>query len=226
MVQYQPENFRPALSAAAEELRDSTGQNGICGTVRLIGENKVEISILNAIQSLRTPVLDAVMVFFTFLGNHGWFWIALTAILIAVPKTRIWGLTMGTALLMGQLIGVCVIKPLVARPRPFNSPDAMVTASQLLVAELKDYSFPSGHTQASFAAAAVLFRMNRKAGAAAFALAALIAFSRMYLYVHYPTDVLAGALLGLLWAFCAVKWFKPLYEKAAAAIAGRKHSAQ
>ena len=100
----------------------------------------MEISILDAIQSLHTPWLNAVMKFFTFLGNAGWLWIAITVILLILPKTRIWGLTMGTALLLGQVIGCVIMKQLVARPRPYNSPDALVTASQLLIRELKDYS--------------------------------------------------------------------------------------
>ena len=61
----------------------------------------------------------------------------------------------------------------------------------------KDYSFPSGHTQASFAAATALFTGNKKAGICAYVLAALIAFSRLYLYVHFPTDVLAGVVIGI-----------------------------
>jgi undecaprenyl-diphosphatase len=182
----------------------------------------MEISILDAIQSLHTPWLNAVMKFFTFLGNAGWFWIAITVILLILPKTRIWGLTMGTALLLGQVIGCVIMKQLVARPRPYNSPDALVTASQLLIRELKDYSFPSGHTQASFASAAVIWRMNRKAGAAAFAVAGLIAFSRMYFYVHYPTDVCTGAVLGLIWAWISVRFFRPLYERAASALREKK----
>ena len=68
---------------------------------------------------------------------------------------------------------------------------------QLLIAVPRDYSFPSGHTQASFAAASALMQTNKKAGISAYILAALIAFSRLYLYVHFPTDVLAGILIGI-----------------------------
>ena len=94
-----------------------------------------------------------------------------------------------------------VLKPLAARPRPCWIDEQV----KLLVAAPKDYSFPSGHSAASFAAAVSIFVMHKKEGAAALILACLIAFSRLYLFVHFPTDVLAGIAVGFICAFLAAK---------------------
>ena len=94
------------------------------------------------------------------------------------------------------------MKPLIARTRPF---DANNLKDILLIKAPKDYSFPSGHTMASFAAATVLIYMNRKVGIVAMVLAVLIAFSRLYLYVHYPSDVFAGMIFGILSAIISIK---------------------
>ena len=99
-------------------------------------------------------------------------------------------MALGLCLLCGNLL----LKPLIGRIRPFNVQDAIT----LLIAAPLDYSFPSGHTMSSFAAAMVLLLTDRRMGIPAMLLAGLIAFSRMYLYVHYPTDILGGALLGIL----------------------------
>ena len=98
-----------------------------------------------------------------------------------------------------------MLKPLVARVRPYD----VTGFEQLLIGKLSDYSFPSGHTLASFASATVLVAMNRKWGIAALIMATLISFSRMYLYVHFPTDVLAGFVIGVMIALLCVKFIKP-----------------
>lgn len=161
----------------------------------------MEISFLEWLQTLHTPVLDRVMVFITSLANAGALWIALSVILLAFKRTRRIGLAVGLALLMGAIGVNLIVKPLVNRVRPYDA----VGFTQLLISRQADASFPSGHTQASFASALVLWHFNKKAGAAALVLAALIAFSRLYLFVHYPTDVAAGILFGALWAVLAVK---------------------
>ena len=94
---------------------------------------------------------------------------------------------------MGVLVGNVALKNLIARPRP-----CWVESVPLLIASPTDYSFPSGHTLSSAIAATILTKTDRRFGYAAIPLAALIAFSRLYLYVHWPSDVLAGALLGIL----------------------------
>ena len=109
----------------------------------------------------------------------------------------------------GALIGNGVLKHLVARPRPCW----LDSSVQLLIASPSDYSFPSGHTLASAVGASMLTMTNRKFGWAAIPLAVLIAFSRLYLYVHFPSDILGGAILGVLIGVCTYVWGGKLLEK-------------
>ena len=152
-----------------------------------------EFTILDALQQIHTPVLDKIMVFITSLGNAGWFWIALGLVLLCMKKYRRYGVLILTALAFSALFGNIILKPLIARQRPCWINNTIT----MLVSVPKDFSFPSGHTQASFAAATAIFTLNRRAGVCAIVLAALIACSRLYLYVHFPTDVLAGLVIGI-----------------------------
>ncbi len=155
--------------------------------------NETELPILWWIREhLTNPFLDTVMPYISSLARHGEFWILLALILLCFKKTRKAGMAMGIAMACGYLIGNLGMKNLFARTRPYD-----MTEVELLVAKLKDFSFPSGHTLVSFEAATALTVYHRKWGIAAFVLAALIAYSRLYLFVHYPTDVLVGALLGV-----------------------------
>ncbi len=161
-------------------------------------------------ETLRCPVLDAVMPAITHLADAGALWILLAAVLLCSPKHRRTGLTMALALLLGLLACNVLLKPLVQRMRPFDYQLLHFGRDiPLLIAPPADFSFPSGHTNASFAAATALLLRNRKWGIPALILAALIGFSRLYLYVHYPTDVLTGAVLGSCMALAA----NPLVSK-------------
>ena len=154
----------------------------------------VELSILHWIQDhLQCGFMDAVMPWITKLGDSGIFCILLALVLLCVKKTRRTGLSMGIALLLGLLIGNILLKNVVARVRPYDV-DLTVT---LLVRRLSDFSFPSGHTLAAFETSTVLLIRHRKVGIVATVVAALVAFSRLYLFVHYPTDVLAAIILGI-----------------------------
>lgn len=158
----------------------------------------MEIQILDWIQGLRAPWLDSFMMAVTTLGNAGVIWILLAAVLLIGKKTRPAGLAVAAALILDLILCNGILKPLFARVRPFD----VNTAVELLVARPLDFSFPSGHTAAAFAAASALgFAGRRRYCLAALVLAALMAFSRLYLYVHYPTDVLGGILVGLLCGF-------------------------
>lgn len=157
-------------------------------------------ALLDWIQTLRTPFGDWLMPAVSSLGNAGLMWIALCAALLCFRKTRRAGVAMAAALLVNLAACNLVLKPLVGRIRPFEAN----AFTGLLIAPPGDPSFPSGHTAASFAAAAALWRYHRKGGAAAFALAGLMGLSRLYLYVHYPSDVLAGALTGAAAAWLGV----------------------
>lgn len=148
------------------------------------------------------PFLDAVMPVITLLGDAGIFWIAIAVVLLFFPKTRKVGLGMGAALILGLLVCNVTLKPLCARPRPYDYQlEHFGVTIKLLIEAQHDFSFPSGHTIASFEAATVLWIHSKKAGIPALILACLIAFSRLYLYVHYPSDVLASVVLGIAFGF-------------------------
>ena len=154
---------------------------------------QLEFQILNLIANMRTDLLDTILPMISSFGDKGIGWIVLSVILICIPRYRKAGITMGLALIFCLLIGNMTLKPLIARPRPYTYFPEMT----LLIAPLADFSFPSGHTFASFASATALFLYHKKAGIAAYILAAIIAFTRLYLYVHFPSDVIAGMLLGI-----------------------------
>lgn len=142
----------------------------------------------------RGGLSDTVWTLLTTLGNGGAVWIALAVVLLFFRKTRRAGIAILAALVLGLLVGNVWLKEWIMRPRPF------VTHADLaaLVDPGDPWSFPSGHALSSFAAAAALCYHHRKGAIPAFVLAALIAFSRLYASVHYPSDVLAGALIGVL----------------------------
>nr|WP_295286978.1 phosphatase PAP2 family protein [uncultured Blautia sp.] len=155
----------------------------------------LELSILDWFQTLHTPGWDKFMTSVTKLGNAGILWIVLTLVLLFIPKMRKTGMIMAAALLTDFLLCNILLKNIVARIRPYD----VNTTIQLLVEKLRDYSFPSGHTAASFASVTALYLAGEKRlGIAALVIAVLIAVSRLYLYVHYPTDVLGGILFGCI----------------------------
>ncbi len=161
-----------------------------------------DIPVLDWIaEKLWCPALDVLMPWITKLGDGGIFWIAVAAILLFVPKYRKAGLSMGIALLMGLVLCNLTLKPLVARIRPYDFVAAHYGRNiSLLVSTPHDFSFPSGHTIASFEGAVALFVHNKKLGVPALILACLVAFSRLYLYLHYATDVIVSILLGTVLA--------------------------
>lgn len=150
--------------------------------------------------NLHSDLLTAVMRVITTLGDYGLLWILLALILLAIPKTRRCGLAMALSLILCAILGNLLLKPLVARVRPYD----VNTAIELFIPRLNDFSFPSGHTYSSFAGAVVLLCYYKKTGIVSLILAALIAFSRLYFYVHYPTDVLVGMLMGIGFALLSV----------------------
>lgn len=154
----------------------------------------MELQILHMIQGWHTDWLDSVMILLSAIGEAGICWIAASIVLALIPRTRRCGLTMMASMALTFLLGNVFLKNVIARPRPCAI-DSSVT---LLVPFPAEYSFPSGHTSNGFAAAVTIFAYYHRAGAAALCLAAAIAFSRMYLFVHYPTDILGGILLGTL----------------------------
>ncbi len=172
--------------------------------------NQFELKILDFIgDKMQCAFLDFILPLITKLGDKGIFWIILAVVLLCIPKTRKIGLSMGIALIIGLLVGNVFLKNVVARIRPYD----LNTGVELLISKLSDFSFPSGHTLASFEGATVLLIKNKKLGIPAMILAVIIAFSRLYLYVHYPSDVLAGAILGIAIAFLACFIVDKIFQK-------------
>ena len=148
------------------------------------------------------PALDVAMPIITVLGDAGIFWIAVSVLFMIMKKYRKTGIGMMLALMMGLLICNIWLKPTIARIRPYDfQMEYFMKEIPLLAGAMHDFSFPSGHTIASFEAAVVIALNHKKLGIGALILASLIAFSRLYLYVHYPTDVICSIVLGTAFAF-------------------------
>lgn len=155
---------------------------------------QIDFQILYWIQEHCTNgILDWLMPKITALGNSGTLWILLGVMLLLWKNHRKEGVLLLAGLGVGALVGNVILKNLVERQRPCWLDETVA----MLIAVPKDYSFPSGHTMASFVAAVILFHLHKKVGIVALGLAVLIALSRLYLFVHFPTDVLAGAVLGI-----------------------------
>lgn len=166
------------------------------------GLNGWEVGLVRGLHdALQSDFLDGLMPFVTKFSNGGVLWITLAVLFLLFRKTRRMGLTMGIALLFGFLLGNLCLKPLFARIRPYDFDSSLL----LIIPPETEYSFPSGHSLAAFEGAFSIFLYHRRWGAAALLFAALTAFSRVYLQVHYPLDVLCGALLGIVFAWAAFR---------------------
>lgn len=175
-----------------------------------------DLPILDWIQAnMQCGFLDFIMPIITLFGEGGIFWIAWAALLLFFPKTRRTGLSMGIALMLGVVICNMIMKPAIMRPRPYDfQEEHFGIIINLLIEKQSDFSFPSGHTIASFEAGIALLLNDKRMGIPATILAVLVAFSRLYLYIHYPTDVIASVILGSLFAVigCVVAKHIPLPE--------------
>lgn len=144
---------------------------------------------------IRNDFLTPIFVFITHLGNGGKIWIAISIFLLLFKKTRKIGMMSLLALLGSYLINNLCIKNLICRTRPYEVVDGL----KLIIEKQKDYSFPSGHTASSFASAIVLYKeLPKKYGITALIFAIVMGFSRLYVGVHYPSDVIIGAISGIL----------------------------
>jgi len=150
----------------------------------------------------RSDLLDLTMPEITILGNFGVIWVIAAVILLFIKNHRKHGLCLMVALALCTAV-ILSLKPLVGRIRPCD----IMPVAELLIPHPSGYSFPSGHTLTAFCSAVVLYAANRKIGGIAFLLAALIGFSRIYLYVHYPSDVLGGIMIGSLLGVLCVEFF-------------------
>lgn len=162
----------------------------------------IDINILMFIREyFANPLMDKIMVLISTLGNIGFIWILIGIILIVNKKYRAMGIVLIIALLIEVTVVDGIVKNLVQRDRPFLAFPEM----KLLIEMPTSYSFPSGHTASSFAAATVLGRYFRKYRYIAYGSAILMGFSRLYLFVHYPSDVIVGAIIGIICGIVAIE---------------------
>ena len=166
----------------------------------------IDFAILDFIQAaIKNFVLDPVMLVFSYMGDKGAVWIIIGLIMLFFRKTRVTGVITLAALLLGLFMGEYGLKFLVCRPRPF----IINTDITLNIVAPSGYSFPSGHTIAAFSSALIIAVRERRAfGISAYVLAVLIAFSRLYNYVHFPSDVLARTSIGTIAALIVMFIFK------------------
>jgi undecaprenyl-diphosphatase len=156
---------------------------------------EIEITFLNMLQDIRSAQLDNVMIFVTRLADKGALWLAMAASLLIRPSTRRAGIAVLIAMAIELILCNVILKNVFGRIRPFD----VNTTIELLIRKPRDYSFQSGHTAVSFAAATSLYLCGyNRLCILAFVIATMIAFSRMYLYVHYPTDIIGGVVVGIV----------------------------
>lgn len=172
---------------------------------------------------VRNDFLTPIVTFITHLGDHGYLWIALLLILLAIPKTRKAGLIGAATLLLTFLLNNQVLKPLVARTRPYE----VVEGLTILIKKPGEFSFPSGHTANSICVGFVLWMISRQceklgdktlyfpkaAGWFFLVLSILIGLSRLYVGVHYPTDVLGGTVVAIFDACVVFGIYKKYFLK-------------
>lgn len=188
-----------------------------------------DLSVLDRIQQgFRGSFADGMWKFITLFGEGGIFWIAVGVVLLLFRRTRKGGLAMLIAIAAGFLISNIILKNAVARIRPYD----VNTLLPLAVKRLSDFSFPSGHTTASLSAGLALLYVDRKIGIPAFVLGVLISISRLHLYVHYPSDVLAAvcvalitSLIGFIAAELIMRKFEPWFDGKINALKARKAKA-
>lgn len=157
----------------------------------------MDFSILYAIQAMRSPLLDQIMLLVTnIMGSYGQIWLFVALGLILFKKTRKIGICVLLSYILVLVVGHICLKDLIARPRPCHI-DGNI---ELLVTLPTSYSCPSTHTAWAFAAATSIYLYFKKAGIITLIIAAIMGFSRMYLFVHFPTDVLFGLVLGVILA--------------------------
>lgn len=151
-----------------------------------------ELGVLYWMQGISTPALDSVMIGITYSATSAVLWFVLAFVMTCTRRYRRVGVAVIVSVLFAYVLVDLIIKPAVDRPRPFDVGDF-----HLLVAPPETPSFPSGHTASSFAAATAILLYRRSAGVLAMAYATLVGLSRIYLCVHWPTDVVAGAVIGV-----------------------------
>jgi len=173
------------------------------------------INFAHNLHEVAGAVLDPILTTITHLGDHGLFFILLTLVLLFIPKTRKIGMAMTFAALIGVIITNVAVKNLVARVRPYEASELYRSFFQVFgIKPESDWSFPSGHTNIAFSTMTAFFLAgNKKYSWLALVLAALVAFSRIYIVIHYPTDVFAGLIIGVLSGVAGFLIMSAVYKK-------------
>lgn len=164
----------------------------------------MDVRIISYVQThWHNRFTDFIFPLFSRIGNAGAVWLTIVFCLACRRQTRGFAFMLFFALALAHIVSQ-ILKPIIGRPRPFVT----YPGTSLLIHTPGGYSCPSGHSASSFAAATILWIFNGRLGWAALALALLIAFSRVFLFVHYPSDTLAGSLLGILCAIIVLYLYK------------------
>ncbi|HHZ06605.1 MAG TPA: phosphatase PAP2 family protein [Clostridiales bacterium] len=158
---------------------------------------------------IQNPIFNILMPLFSFIGEYGMIWILIGGALICGKKSRPYGIMLLIAISVSYVLGEVMLKNIVCRVRPCN----VFTDVSMIVKRPDSFSFPSGHSSSSFCASTILLLYDKRIGIPALGLAGCIAFSRLYLFVHYPTDVLAGILLGISCALLTYVVYKKFFWK-------------
>lgn len=167
--------------------------------------NSIEIQILKFVQeTFSCDFLDAIFKFVSYIGNKGAIWIVCALILCIFKKTRKAGIISAISLIFCLTIGNMTLKPLIGRMRPYE----FDTSLKVIIPLLKDASFPSGHTMAAFAFCHSTAKIYKKYRIPLYALAVFMGLSRIYLCMHFPTDVIFGAFFGILFAIASQKIYE------------------
>ncbi len=174
-----------------------------------------DVAVYQFVDSIMNPVLDTIFTLITHLGDTpGIIWWVLAVILFIPKKTRKLAIVLIAGLAIASAVNNLALKNIIERPRPYNIDPSVWTNAGYeyiwpgLIDESSSWSFPSGHTSSSIGAGFALLLACCKdkklaLGIPAFILSLLIGFSRIYVHVHYPSDVVAGAVVGLLGGFVA-----------------------
>ena len=160
-------------------------------------------------EHLHFPLLDQLMILITSIGDKGLIWIGISILLLARKETGNIGIMALLALLISTILGEGILKHIIKRPRPY----ADFPWVELLIDPSTIYSFPSGHTASSFSVAYVFHRYLKKFAPLVWTLALLMGFSRLYLFMHYPSDIAGGIILGLASGWAASQAFTQYKEK-------------
>ena len=162
----------------------------------------LDASAMYEVQNLHNPLLNTIMIFFTKIGDLGAVWLLIGLVFFFFKKTR----KVGAVIYLSQILNIIVVtilKDTIQRPRPFLT----LTDLHPLISLPTSYSFPSGHASSAFAGALVIAYLLRKWTIPAYAVAITIAFSRVYLGVHYPSDIIVGALIGTISSIIVITFY-------------------